>query len=151
SPPSGGDEVGGTAPIDLLDTLHAMARDRLRPVGTGGTARFRILTASVTRRRDNLTGALAVRLDVGDAEGVNTGFAEGRATAQRNGPIAAQRAAVYDLVKSLMDQMNIEFEYQIRNKLRPWVVEPPAEQSAPPARSAAPPAGLPPPPPRPPR
>src|ERR1035438_3578157 len=41
-PPSDGDEVSGLSPVNLGDTLFAMARDRLKPVATSGVATFRI-------------------------------------------------------------------------------------------------------------
>jgi len=119
--PTGEDEMIGLSPVDPIDTLYAMARDRLQPVAQSGTARFRILTASITRHHDNLNGVLAVRLDVRDGD--NTGFVEARVRANHSGSITDERAAVYDLLKSMMFEMNVELEYQIRNKLKPWVVD----------------------------
>lgn len=136
-PPSGDDEIIGASPVDPVETLFAMASDRLKPVAPGGTATFRILTTSIVRHRDTLDGVLAVRLDVRDADNVNSGFAEARATAKHSGPITDQRAVVYDMMKSMMFDMNVELEYQLRNKLKSWVVDAPAEP--PPAtRPAAP-------------
>jgi hypothetical protein len=126
APASGGGAIVGASPVDPVDTLFAMARDRLRPVAASGTATFRIVNISIARRRDTMDGELAVRLDVHDADETNTGFAEARVTATHSGAVADQRAAVYDMLKSMMDDMNVELEFQIRNKLRPWVVEPPA-------------------------
>lgn len=137
-PPSGDDEVSGISPVNLADSLFAMARDRLKPVAMTGTATFRILTASVTRHRDTLNGVLEVRLDVSDADGGNSGFAIARVSATHSGPGADQRGAVYDMLKSMMDDMNVELEYQIRNKLRPWVVDTPTEAPATPAPAPAP-------------
>lgn len=140
--PTGDDEAGDPS---MVDTLNAMARDRLKPVGTGGVATFRILTASITRHRDRLDGVLAVRVDVQDADGGNSGFAEARATASHSGPVSDLRATAYDMLKTMMDGMNVELEYQLRNKLRAWVVDPPAEAPAP----VDPSVKLPPPPPPP--
>jgi len=125
--PSGGDEIIGASPIDPAETLFAMGRDRLKPVAQSGTATFSIVTTSVTRQRDTLNGVLAVRLDVRDADGTNSGYAEARVTATHSGPIKDQPAAVYDLLKSMMFDMNVELEYQLRNKLKAWVVDTPAE------------------------
>jgi hypothetical protein len=146
-PPSGDDEVSDASPVSFSDTLYAMARDRLKPVATIGTATFKILTASVTRHRDTLNGVLAVRLDVSDADGGNSGFAEARVNANHSGSVSDLRAAVYDILKSMMDDMNVELEYQLRNKLRAWVIDT-APTPAPPPASAP---DLPPPPPAPPR
>jgi hypothetical protein len=125
-PASGDEEIIGSSPIDPVNTLFAMARDRLKPVAPTGTATFRILTASIIRHRDTMNGVLAVRVDVSDADGTNTGFAEARVTATHSGDITDQRAAVYDLLKTMMERMNVELEYQLRNKLRSWVVAPEA-------------------------
>jgi hypothetical protein len=156
-PPSGDEEVSGASPANLADTLFAMARDRLKPVAMSGTATFRILTASITRHRDTVNGELVVRLDVSDADGGNSGFAVARVTATHSGPIADIHGAVYDMLKSMMDDLNVELEYQIRNKLRPWVVDtstqPPPSTPAPATEPAPGPAdqSLPSPPPAPPR
>jgi hypothetical protein len=139
-PPSGDAEVSGLSPVNLAETLLAMARDRLKPVANGGVATFRIETASITRRRDALNGTLAIRLDVHDAEDTNSGFAEARVTRTKTGSIADLRGTIYDMVKSMMDDMNVEMEYQLRNKLRAWVVGPPAASPR-----VNPPAGNPPP------
>jgi hypothetical protein len=145
-PPTGDGEVGDPS---MAETLYAMARDRLKPVGTGGVATFGILTASIKRHHDTLDGLLAVRVDVRDADGGNTGFAEARATATHSGPISDLRATTYDMLKTMMDGMNVELEYQLRNKLRAWIVEPAAEPPAPvdpsvklPSPPTAPPAPL---------
>jgi hypothetical protein len=145
-PPGSDAEVSGYSPAKLADTLIAMARDRLKPVGAGGTATFQILTASITRRNDTLNGLLAVRLDVRDADDANLGFAEARVTANHTGPIPDLRAAAYDMLKSMMDDMNVELEFQLRNKLRAWIVDPPGATPRPDPSTT-----LPPPPPPPPR
>lgn len=132
--PSGDEEIIGTSPVNPVETLFATARDRLKPVGPGGVAMFRIVTTSIIRHRDTLNGVLAVRLDVHDAENTNSGYAEARVTANHSGPIPDPRAAVYEMLKSMMDDMNVELEYQLRNKLRSWVVD---TQAEPPARPSS--------------
>ena len=121
-PAAGDDQVGDTRM--MVDTLYAMARDRLKPVAAGGVATFRILTAAITKHGDTLNGLLAVRIDVHDADNVNSGFAEARVTATHSGPIQDLHAATYDMFKSMMDDMNVELEYQLRNKLKTWIAEP---------------------------
>ncbi|MGA3001067.1 MAG: hypothetical protein ABSE20_05020 [Acetobacteraceae bacterium] len=140
-PPIDEDEMIGFSPVDPIDTLYAMARDRLQPVAQSGTATFRVLTASITRHHDTLNGVLAVRLDVRDGD--NTGFVVARVTAHHSGEITSQRAAVYDLLKTMMFQMNVELEYQLRNKLKAWVVNAQAEPGPAPQAQPAPPAALP--------
>jgi len=143
-PPTGDDEV---ADPSTAETLYAMARDRLKPVGNSGTATFRVVTASTIRHHDTLNGTLVVRLDISDAGGLNAGFAEARATANHTGPMPDVRAAAYDLLKTMMDSMNVELEYQLRNKLRPWIVDVPTEAVPQPVDPSV---KLPPPPPAPP-
>jgi hypothetical protein len=139
--PTGEDEMIGLSPVDPIETLYAMARDRLQPVAQSGTATFRVITASITQHHDTLNGVLAVRLDLRDGD--NSGYVVARVTANHSGRITSQRAAVYDLLKSLMSEMNVELEYQIRNKLKAWVVNAQAEPAAPPRAQPAPPASAP--------
>ncbi len=107
-----------------MEAILGMARDRLKPMGTGGMGRFRILAASIALRRDTLTGVLAVRLDVRNDDDTNNGVAEARVTSTKTGSIGDRRGAAYDMLKSLMDDLNVELEYQIRSKLRTWIHEP---------------------------
>ena len=143
-PPTGDNEV---ADPSTGETLYAMARDRLKPVGNSGIATFRILTASTLRHHDTLNGTIAVRVEIIDADGNRAGYAEARATATHTGPMPDVRAAAYDLLKTMMDSMNVELEYQLRNKLRPWIVDQPAEPAPQPLDPSV---KLPPPPPPPP-
>jgi hypothetical protein len=140
-------EIIDTSPVNAADTLYAMARDRLRPVAASGIATFQILTASIIRRGDQLNGILEIRLDVRNGDDTNTGFVEARVSASHTGPIRDQQSAVYDMLKSMMDNMNVEMEYQLRKKLRTWIVDrPAAPQAAPPAVSPTEPEAAPPPP-----
>ena len=126
APPSGPGEVGPLAPVGVAGTLFLMARDRLKAVGVGGAATFSIQTASITRAGNALNGILAVRLDVRDSDNVNRGFVEARVTGTRGMGGQDTRAALYDLLKSMMDDMNVELEYQIRRELRDWLADAPA-------------------------
>jgi|HubBroStandDraft_1064217.scaffolds.fasta_scaffold84435_2 hypothetical protein len=144
-PPTGDDEV---ADPSTGETLYAMARDRLKPVGNSGIATFRILTASTKRHHDTLNGTIAVRLEIIDTDGNRLGYAEARATAAHTGPMTDVRAAAYDLLKTMMDSMNVELEYQLRNKLRPWIIDQPTEPAPQPVDPSVklPPPPVPPPP-----
>ena len=140
TPPKGETEVGGSSPVSIVDTLAAMARDRLKPAAREGTGTFRIQTASITRRGDTLTGTLAVRLDV--RSGDDSGFIEARVTAPKTGADQDLKGTIHELLKALMDDMNIEVEYQIKRELRAWLVEakpPEAKPSGPKPSGAKPP------------
>jgi hypothetical protein len=126
-------EIIGASPVSAAETLYAMAGDRLKPVATNGVATFRILTASIIRHRDTLNGVLAVRVDLHNGDDSSSGYAEARVTATHTGPIPDPRAAAYDMLKTMMDSMNVELEYQLRNKLRAWIVEPAVPPSQVPA------------------
>ena len=64
-----------------------------------------------------------------------------------SGRVTNQRAALYDLLKSMMSEMNVELEYQLRNKLKAWVVNAQPEPAPAPQAQPAPPAANPPEPP----
>jgi hypothetical protein len=133
--PQGDLEIIGSSPVNPIDTLYAMARDRLKPVAADGAATFRILMASIIRRREKLDGVLAVRLDVHNAGDTATGYTEARVTAAHTGLIRDQRAIVYEMLRSMMENLNVELEYQLRNKLRAWIIEPstaPSQYPSPP-------------------
>jgi hypothetical protein len=145
---TGDGEVINSSPVSAAETLYAMARDRLKPVAASGTATFSILNASIVQRRDTMNGVLAVRLDVRSGDGSSSGYAEARVTATHSGSVPDSRAAVYDMLKTMMENMNVEFEYQLRNKLRAWIVEPiaaPSSPAPPPSSPALPPDSAPPP------
>ncbi|MBN8875386.1 MAG: hypothetical protein J0H67_21320 [Rhodospirillales bacterium] len=156
-------DVTQYAPVRPVDALRAMAEDRLQAFGTTGRAVFSIVDASLTRRRDVLDGSMAVVLDIYAADGQRAGYAEARIARQHTG-IDDLRRTLYEMVKAMMDAMNVEFEYQVRQALRAWLTSGTAapvsvEQtplgppgSAPPVTSApvtgapvttAPPAGMP--------
>jgi hypothetical protein len=151
-PPVGPGEMIGSSPVDPVETLYAMARDRLKPMAQSGGATFRVITASIMGHRDTLDGVLAVRLDVRDGD--NSGYIVARVTANHTGKMTSQRAAVYDLLKTMMTEMNVELEYQIRNKLKAWLVSaepvPQAQPAGPPPAAPEPPPEVPPEPPPPP-
>lgn len=122
--------------VSVNETLFNMARDRIVSKGAAGTATFRVLSASIVYRRDTLTGALAVRLDVANDDG--TGFIEAHAGATKSGRVSDPGAAGYEMLKTMMDELNVDFEFQIRNKLRDWIygqqpVRPRPEAVPPPA------------------
>lgn len=125
-----GGEDSVAPPIDLTDTLFRLARDRLKPVAKTGVARFQVQTASLTRDKDTLRGTISVRLDIREETSGDAAYAEARVTGSAPIGAAGEQDAAYDLVKSLMDDLNVELEYQIRKELRAWVVAPVADTPA---------------------
>lgn len=127
-------DVTQIAPVRPADALRAMAEDRLQAFGSSGRAVFSILDASLVRHRDVIDGAMAVRLDIYGPDNARVGFAEARVTRQHTGDPDPIRKTLYEMVKAMMDSMNVEFEYQVRRVLRSWVTtgtaaETPVEQT----------------------
>jgi hypothetical protein len=127
-------DITQRAPVRPADALRAMAQDRLQSFGTAGRAVFSIREASLTKRDDVITGAMAVVLDIYTSDNQRAGFAEARVSRQHTGRIDSLRGTLYEMVKAMMDAMNIEFEYQVRRALRAWLTtgtaaETPVEQA----------------------
>jgi hypothetical protein len=136
-------------PINPLAVLKLMAEQRLQAVGATGRAVFIINDASVIGQGNTITGTFAVTLAVYDSAGERVGYAQATATRQMTGFGEDLRGALYSLTTSLMQQMNVEFEYQVRRSLANWLVSasavPPSVQQAPlPAAPPSPAPGAPP-------
>jgi hypothetical protein len=114
-------DVSGEDPVPPVAALRAMAADRLQAFGTANRAVFAILDASMMRTGDVIRGTFAVSLTIVDDSGAQLGFAEARAEARHSGPADHLRAVLYDMTKSMMNDMNIEFEYQIHRSLKSWL------------------------------
>ena len=117
--------VEALSPAPTGATLRQMALDRLAAGGAAGRAVFVIDTAQVDQSSRGLTGLMAVRLDILPAEGARAGFAEVRVSrsATTDGDL---RGALYDLTRQMMDDMNVELEFEIRRSLRDWLQDPSA-------------------------
>ncbi len=98
-----------------------MANGRLQTFGTTNKAVFAILDASLTRENDVVIGSFAVSLTILDDSGTQLGFAEARVESRHTGSLDHFRTVLYDMTKSMMSDMNVEFEYQIRRNLKDWV------------------------------
>jgi hypothetical protein len=136
------DDLGRFSPTPPVEALQQMARGRLGAFGANGRAVFVIRNASLTRAGDSYFGDFGVELDLYTG-GARAGFAEARVTRSRTIDRDTPRdAALYTLTKDLMDQMNVEFEYQVRRSLRDWIVAVP-EAAPPPVeqQQLAPPPG----------
>jgi hypothetical protein len=123
-PPPDPRQIGAYAPVSPVAALRQMAMDRLSAGGTSGRAVFTITDASLLRVGGRINGSFAVRLTVTNADGTRSAFAEARvarsSTLVDDDP-ATLRDALYTLVKQAMDDMNVEFEYQVRRTLRDWL------------------------------
>ena len=112
--------VESLSPVAPVAALRQMAQDRLVTGGSSGSARFVIEDASILQgASDRLDGSFAVRLDIDTSDGRRAGFAEARVVRSMTlgGATDGGRATAYMLVKQMMDDMNVEFEYQVRHSL----------------------------------
>ena len=118
APPPSPIEAQSPAPAGMA--LRQMALDRLTADGSSGRAVFVIDGAQISRSAGGLSGVMAVHLDILATDGARVGFAEARvsraATARGN-----LRRALYDLTRQMMDDMNVEFEFEVRRSLREWL------------------------------
>lgn len=150
-------DVSQLDPVPPVDALRNMATDRLQALGASGTAVFSILNAGLIRKGDTLSGTFEVELDVYSAPDVRAAYATASVTGSYTGDMDDIRSRLYDMTRSLMDRMNVEFEYQVKRSLGGWLLSTGAPQapvqqqplivSPPPG---APPPGYPPPSPPPP-
>ena len=123
-------DVSYLDPAPPIEALKAMANDRLQAFGTADKAVFAVLDASLTRNNDVVTGSLAVSLTILDDSGTQLGFAEARVQSRHTGPIHGIRPVLYDMTKAMMNDLNIEFEYQIRHNLKNWLTDGAAPDSS---------------------
>ena len=131
------DSLAALDPAPPGPALVRMANDRLTTVGTLGSARFTVETASLQRRAGGIDGAMAVRLDVMTSDGTRSAFAQAQVSRRSEGVGSDLRAALYDITVQMMADMNVEFEYQVRRSLRDWLQDatpappPPAVEAQP--------------------
>jgi hypothetical protein len=143
-------DVSHLDPVQPVVALRQMAADRLKPYGPDGRAVCVIQNASMIQNGDTITGMFAVRIDIYTSADNRVGYAEARVSHTHSGHIDDIRQLLYDMTKQLMDEMNVQMEYQIIHSLRDWVDTgndlPTPVQQQPLAEPGQMPPGLPPPP-----
>ena len=118
------DSIEALSPLRPVDALKQMATDRISAAGTLGRAVFVIDQALLRRVSGGVEGMMAVHLDVfAGASPDRAGFAEARVARRRTSTDTGEdlRGELYDFVVKMMDDMNIEFEYQVKRSLRDWL------------------------------
>ncbi len=139
-PEVNGADMTGRDPVRPADAVARMARDRLKALGTSGRAVLVVNDASVVLRGGAYEGSIAIELDIYASPGVRAAFAEARVSGRRSVEESESTPrALYELTKHLMDQLNIEFEYQVRHSLHDWLVVSPSAAPAPVQEQALPP------------
>ncbi len=123
-PPSPPGDVGPLLSPPPDEAVRSMGRDRLSALGSSGQAVFRTTAASLVQERGPaLRCSLACRLDIA-GKGGEEGPAFVEAAAQRSvsGSDAARPQAGDLLLRRTMEDLNVEFEFQVRRGLRRWLV-----------------------------
>ncbi len=113
--------IEARSPVQPRDALRTMATDRLITGGTKGRAAFAITDASLTQASGKVSAHFAVRIDLFDDADAKLG--EVPAEVSRVAPLpddspAPTRIALYRLVGEAMADMNVELEYQLRQKMK---------------------------------
>ncbi len=143
APAASGRDVTAQDPAAPVATITRMAHDRLQALGPSGRAVLIINDASIVRRGDFYEGSFAVELDIYTSANIKAAFAEARVSGRRSVDSGETvQSALYELTKSLMDQLNVELEYQVRRAMRDWLVAAPTDETPPvEQQSLAPPPG----------
>jgi len=119
--PGGPGDVSAKAPTPPVAALRRMAQDRLQAMGGSGRAALIIKRASLVEARGAYEGAMDVELAIFGPEGGRVAYAEARVGRKQStdGPV---RETLYEMVRQMMDAMNVELEFQARRNLRDWLV-----------------------------
>ncbi len=110
--------LDSASPTPLAASMRQLAEDRLSAAGSSGRALITIDEARITRGDSALDGALAMHLDIMDADGKRRGSAAAGVSRRKTGVGRDLRGAVYDITKQMLDDLNVELEYQIRRSLK---------------------------------
>jgi hypothetical protein len=128
--------IDAPAPLSPLALAEQMGRERLVPVGTTGRARFIVDAASLirdgvssgglfTQASERLSVLIHVRVEILGPDGRRVGFTEAEVRRSASliveGP-ASQARNADQIVRQAMDDLNVEFEFQIRRSLRDWLM-----------------------------
>ena len=143
-PPPG--PLDGVDPAPPGPALRQLVQDRLVAGGSSGRAMVTVAEARIGRNGDSLDGTMAVRVDIVSADGSRSAFAEARVARHADGIGRSLPGALYDFTKQMLDDMNVELEFQLRRSLKDYLqttgtAPPPAavqqqDLSAPGARTA---------------
>lgn len=121
SPPQSPGDIGAQARPGPAEAVRQMGRDRLSAAGTAGQAVFAVTAASLVRDRTGLVCLVGCRLEILSADGNRLGFVEAEARHAATGPEASRAGAADLLLRRAMDDLNVEFEFQLRRNLRDWL------------------------------
>jgi hypothetical protein len=152
SAPIGPQDIASSSPAVPAQALQQMGHDRLFAAGVAGQADFVVDQASIVREPNGtLDGHVAVHLDIIAPNGTHAGFAEAQVSRQHIPGSEPENGSVelYDLTKHMLDDMNVELEFQLKRTLGAYLVGP-GDAPAPVIAQPLPVPGAPPPVPAPP-
>jgi hypothetical protein len=115
-------DVSQFAPVQPILALRTMAQDRLRALGSVNEAVFVIQDASLVRQRDTISGTFAVELGIYTAPEARVGYAQATVSGTFTGDLGDLPMRLYNMTNDMMTRMNVEFEYQVRRSLGPWLL-----------------------------
>lgn len=115
-------DISPLDPIQPVAALRQIAEQRLKAEGPSGRAVFVINDASLLRLGDLITSTMSIELDIVTAENTRAGFAQATVVRQLTGPEGDLPSALYQFTREMLDQMNVEFEYQVRHALADWLL-----------------------------
>lgn len=118
-------ETAALDPVSPADLLMTTLKQRLQPAGQPGTGTITIQSVYVDNVNGTLVGQMTVDVNLASADGLSTGFTEAGVSATETAPDSTNpddmRAALYNLTKRLMTNMNVQLQYQIQKNLPHWV------------------------------
>ncbi|GAC87918.1 hypothetical protein Gbth_015_042 [Gluconobacter thailandicus F149-1 = NBRC 100600] len=120
------DSLSAKAPTPPDQALKQMAGQRLVASGQTGQADFIIKQAYISAAGENtISGAMDVQLNVADTGNLHTGYIHARISRKLDtgSKSATSRASLYELTNQMMQDMNVELEFQIRKKLMSWMTD----------------------------
>jgi hypothetical protein len=122
-PPTQAGDIGGRLAPTPAEAVRTMGRDRLVAAGTTGQATFTVAQATLLQASGSLQCLVGCRLDVFDAEGERRGFVEAQARRNRTGSEANRAGMPGIVLREAMDELNVEFEFQVRRAVKDWLVQ----------------------------
>ncbi|QDH16771.1 hypothetical protein [Swingsia samuiensis] len=118
------DNLAPQAPTPPNQALQQMAQQRLIANGTSGSADFIIKKTQYTAiDRHTLSGTMDVQLELTAENNQKKSYIVAHVShRQETGDYtASSRKALYDMTNQLMQDMNVELEFQINHKLVSWL------------------------------
>jgi hypothetical protein len=119
-------QLNANNPAPPAPALLAMLNHRMQPSGAPGNGTITVQTASITEGGGNLNGQMTVDINLTSGDGRSTGFAEATVSATQPAPdgdnnAPDMQAALYQMTKKLMDEINVQLPYSITHNIPSWV------------------------------